>query len=66
MIAPFLGALIFGAIRTFAYEYSPNTWQMVLGIAMLLVITFLPDGLWSLFRTRPARARPANDRAGAA
>ena len=55
VIAPFLGALIFGAIRTFAYQYSPNTWQMVLGLAMLLVITFLPDGLWSLFRARPGR-----------
>jgi branched-chain amino acid transport system permease protein len=50
VIAPFLGATIFETIRSFAYEYSPNTWQMALGIAMLLVIMFLPGGLWSLFR----------------
>ena len=49
VIAPFLGAIIFETIRSFAYEYSPNTWQMALGIAMLLVIMFLPGGLWSLF-----------------
>jgi len=50
VLAPFLGAAIFESIRSFAYEYSPNTWQMTLGITMLLVIMFLPGGLWSLFR----------------
>jgi branched-chain amino acid transport system permease protein len=49
VLAPLLGALIFETIRSFAYEYSPNTWQMALGITMLLVILFLPGGLWSLF-----------------
>jgi ABC-type branched-subunit amino acid transport system permease subunit len=49
--APFIGAAIFETIRSFAYEYSPNTWQMALGITMLLVIMFLPGGLWSLFGT---------------
>jgi branched-chain amino acid transport system permease protein len=52
VLAPFLGALIFESIRSFAYEYSPNTWQMVLGAALLLVIIFLPAGLWSVFKTR--------------
>ncbi|HUU72313.1 MAG TPA: branched-chain amino acid ABC transporter permease [Burkholderiales bacterium] len=50
VLAPFLGAAIFESIRSFAYEYSPNTWQMALGTAMLLVIMFLPGGLWSLFK----------------
>lgn len=49
VLAPYLGAIIFETIRSFAYEYSPNTWQMALGITMLLVIMFLPGGLWSLF-----------------
>ncbi len=52
VFAPLLGALLFETIRSFAYEYSPNTWQMVLGITMLIVIVFLPGGLWSLFRKR--------------
>ncbi|MBC8006844.1 MAG: branched-chain amino acid ABC transporter permease [Prolixibacteraceae bacterium] len=55
VLAPFLGAFIFETIRSFAYEYSPNTWQMALGIAMLVVIMFLPGGLWSLF-TRKRKA----------
>ena len=54
VVAPFLGAMIFGIIHTVAYDLSPNTWQMSLGAALLLVIVFLPDGLWSLFRRRKA------------
>jgi branched-chain amino acid transport system permease protein len=49
VLAPFLGSIIFEAVRSFAYENSPNTWQAVLGITMLLVIMFLPGGLWSVF-----------------
>jgi branched-chain amino acid transport system permease protein len=52
VLAPFLGAAIFEAVRSFAYQHSPNTWQMVLGITMLLVIMFLPGGLWSVFGLR--------------
>jgi branched-chain amino acid transport system permease protein len=51
-IAPFAGAILLELLRSFAYEYSPNTWQMVIGTAMLLVILFLPSGLWSVFRAR--------------
>jgi branched-chain amino acid transport system permease protein len=47
--APFLGALIYQAIYSAAYDLSPNTWQMVVGSALLLVIVFLPNGLWSVF-----------------
>lgn len=54
VIAPFLGALLFGIIQTVAFGLSPNTWQMVLGTALLVVIVFLPNGLWSLFRRRKA------------
>ena len=54
VIAPFLGALIFGIIQTVAFDISPNTWQMILGASLLVVIVFLPQGLWSLFRRRKA------------
>jgi branched-chain amino acid transport system permease protein len=52
VVAPFAGALIFGVIHTTAYDLSPNTWQMFLGVSLLLLIFFLPEGLWSLFRRR--------------
>jgi branched-chain amino acid transport system permease protein len=50
--APFAGALLLELLRSFAYEHAPNTWQLVMGVAMLVVILFLPDGLWSVFRRR--------------
>ena len=52
VIAPFLGSLVFEVLRSFAYQYSPNTWQLVVGLAMLLVIALLPGGLWSIFAMR--------------
>jgi branched-chain amino acid transport system permease protein len=55
VLAPFAAALLYGAIRTTAYDLSPNTWQMTLGIALLALIVFLPEGLWSLFARRHAR-----------
>jgi branched-chain amino acid transport system permease protein len=55
--APFAGAILLELLRSFAYEHAPNTWQLVVGGAMLAVILFLPEGLWSLFlRRRGARA----------
>ncbi|HYY51664.1 MAG TPA: branched-chain amino acid ABC transporter permease, partial [Myxococcales bacterium] len=53
--APFLGAVLLELLRNFAYAHAPNTWQLVVGGVMLLVILFLPEGLWSLFRRRRAR-----------
>lgn len=55
VFAPLGGALVFETVRSFAYEYSPNTWQMVLGITMLVVMIFLPGGLWSLFTRNKAK-----------
>jgi ABC-type branched-subunit amino acid transport system permease subunit len=50
--------VVFETIRTFASQYLPYTWQMVVGIAMLAVILFLPFGLWSLFiRARYVKGR---------
>ncbi len=55
--APFVGALLLEVLRSFAYEHAPNTWQLVVGGVMLVIILFLPEGLWSLLRRR--RPRPA-------
>jgi branched-chain amino acid transport system permease protein len=57
VLAPFVGALLYGVIHTTAFDLSPNTWQMSLGISLLLLIVFLPEGIWSLgrfFRRRSA------------
>ena len=56
VLAPFAGALLYGVIHTTAYDLSPNTWQMSLGLALLAIIVFLPQGLWSLV-TKMSRRR---------
>jgi ABC-type branched-subunit amino acid transport system permease subunit len=53
--APLIGCMLFELIRTFAVQYAPYTWQMVVGASMLAVIMFLPGGLWSLVRMRLRR-----------
>jgi hypothetical protein len=35
-------------VRSFSSAYFPNTWQFALGLFLLLVIRFLPNGLGSL------------------
>ena len=57
--APLLGMAVFETIRSFAFQYSPYTWQMVVGISMLAVILLLPSGLWSLFTRRRRAGRAA-------
>jgi branched-chain amino acid transport system permease protein len=54
--APFVGAVLLELLRNFAYAHAPNTWQLVVGGVMLVVILFLPEGLWTLFRRRRPRA----------
>lgn len=55
VLAPFAGALLLELVRTFAFEYMPYSWQLILGTVMLLVILFLPGGLWSLLAARLGR-----------
>jgi len=46
--APLIGAMVYELIRSYAFEYAPQVWQLIMGGSLLLIIMFLPDGLWSL------------------
>jgi len=48
IVAPLIGTFLLEILRIYAVEISPNTWQMILGSVMLIIILFLPKGLWSL------------------
>ena len=52
VLAPFVSAAIFEALRTVANQYAPYVWQLSLGVAMLAIIMFLPGGLWTLVRKK--------------
>lgn len=53
--APFLGSVIFELLRTYAFEYMPLLWQLTMGSVLLIVIVFLPNGLWSLVQRGPTK-----------
>ncbi len=48
VLAPFIGSLFFEFVRSYALFYSPDAWQMILGITLLLGIIFVPEGIWSI------------------
>ena len=50
--AAFVAAFLFELIKTYAFEFAPYTWQMALGVVLLVIILFVPQGLWSLVARR--------------
>ncbi len=50
VLAVFAASLVLELVRSFSSSYFPNTWQMALGIFLLVVIRFFPGGLGSLIR----------------
>ncbi|WP_136660033.1 branched-chain amino acid ABC transporter permease [Nitratireductor sp. XY-223] len=46
--APLFGTLLLEFIRVYAVEIAPDSWHIIVGSVMLLIIVFLPRGLWSL------------------
>ena len=59
--APFIGALIYELIRTYAFDQFPEIWQLIMGGTLLLIVMFLPNGLWSLV-DRWSKRRTGRDR----
>jgi ABC-type branched-subunit amino acid transport system permease subunit len=61
--AAFVASFVFELVRSIAVDIAPNTWQIILGSALLLTILFLPEGLGSLLarvriRKADGKARP--------
>jgi ABC-type branched-subunit amino acid transport system permease subunit len=49
VLALFVSSTVLEVVRSFSSAYFPNTWQMALGIFLLIVIRFLPRGIGSLW-----------------
>lgn len=47
--AVYLASFVLELVRSFSALYFPNTWQLALGLFLLIVIRFLPQGLGSLW-----------------
>jgi ABC-type branched-subunit amino acid transport system permease subunit len=46
----FIGAFFLQLVQTFAVGYAADAWNAIIGIALLTVIFFLPEGLYGLIR----------------
>ena len=57
VVAVFVASILLELVRSYSSQYFPNAWQMALGIFLLLVILFVPEGLGALLRRR--RAQPS-------
>lgn len=57
VLAVFIASLGLEVVRSFSNLYFPNTWQLALGLSLILVILFLPQGIGSLWTER-RRQRP--------
>jgi branched-chain amino acid transport system permease protein len=51
---PFLGSIFLEIVHTVAIGYAASAWNMIMGLALLVVIFFLPGGLYGLVARRPA------------
>ncbi|MBX2854660.1 MAG: branched-chain amino acid ABC transporter permease [Rhodobacteraceae bacterium] len=46
--AVFVASIVLEVVRSFSNLYFPNTWQLVLGVFLLVVILVRPDGIGSI------------------
>jgi branched-chain amino acid transport system permease protein len=51
----FIGAFFLELVRTFAVGFAADAWNAIIGIVLLIVIFFLPEGLYGLFQRRKKR-----------
>ena len=57
---PLVGSIAYEFLKSYAGKYAVDTWQMVLGLMLLVVILFLPGGLVSLYDLAVGRGRRWN------
>jgi len=59
---PFLGSVFLELVHTVAVGYAAEAWNLIVGVALLVVIFFLPRGLYGLFErlsgTKPSDEEP--------
>lgn len=52
VLAVFIASTVLEIVRSFSSLYFPNTWQLALGLFLLVVIRFLPRGIGSMWEAR--------------
>jgi ABC-type branched-subunit amino acid transport system permease subunit len=57
VVAVFVASFVLEMVRSFSNLYFPNSWQMALGLFLLVIIRFLPQGIGWLWRDRRGGSR---------
>jgi branched-chain amino acid transport system permease protein len=59
VFATIVASVVFEFVRNYAFKVSPYTWQLLLGSTLLIIILFVPGGIWSFVeQIRRKRHRP--------
>ena len=53
----FIGAFFLELVRTFAVGFAADAWNAIIGISLLIVIFFLPEGLYGLIQQLERRRK---------
>ncbi len=57
LVGPIIAAIMLGQIQNYV-ERVTQDWQLIVGVVLLVVVLFLPDGLMSLIPKRFSTAKP--------
>lgn len=58
VLGAFAGSIVFEVIRNYAAAFAADYWQTILGLSLIAIILFAPDGLSQLRFRRKKRAPP--------
>jgi ABC-type branched-subunit amino acid transport system permease subunit len=59
-LGAFLGAAVFEIVRFFAAAKLADAWQLILGVVLIVIIMFAPNGLVGMLRRRTAATEEAS------
>jgi urea ABC transporter permease protein UrtC len=68
LIGPIIGAISVNALKSWATRAYPDSWLIILGIMFILIVLFLPKGIFGLLgqaRTMFAKSKPSPEPATA-
>ena len=56
-LGAFAGAAVFEIVRFYAAAKLADAWQLILGVVLIVIILFAPNGLIGLVSSRAASAK---------
>lgn len=57
VVGAFIGAFFLELVRTFAVGFAADAWNAIIGVSLLIIIFFLPEGLYGVLKRLQLRRR---------